>query len=88
MIWFFEREDSRLRYEIRRQADGHDYELVITRPDGQQDVECYVDPLELLHRTEDLQRSLREEGWSVPAPRGRAPGSRLEIRASSFELRD
>jgi hypothetical protein len=72
MIWFFERQNSRLRYEIRRQEDGHDYELVITRPDGTQELERYVDPLMLLHRTEDLQRALRAVGWQVPGPRGRA----------------
>jgi len=84
MIWFFERQNARLRYEIRRQADGHDYELVITRPDGGQDVECYDDALELLHRTESLERSLREDGWQVPAPRGRA----LAVRISRFDGRD
>jgi len=88
MIWFFEREDSRLRYEIRRQADGHDYELVITRPGGHQDVECYDDPFQLLHRTEALEHSLRAEGWKVPVPRGRGLGSRMEVRPARFEVRD
>jgi hypothetical protein len=84
MIWFFERQNARLRYEIRRQADGHDYELVITRPDGGQDLERYDDALELLQRTESLERSLREDGWQVPAPRGRA----LAVRISRFDARD
>ena len=74
MIWFFERQDLRLRYEIRRQPDGHDYELVITSPDGTQALERYSDPLALLHRTEDLERSLRAQGWQVPMPRGRVLG--------------
>ena len=86
MIWFFEREDSRLLYEIRRQADGHDYELAITRPDGRQDIERYSDPLELLHRTEELELMLRAQGWRVPAPRGRALVSRAEPRPR-FEVR-
>lgn len=88
MIWFFERDDSRLSYEIRRQADGHDYELVITSPDGRQHIEDYADPLELLHRTEQLERSLRADGWRVPVPRGRAlVGVRLEPRGQRFEVR-
>ena len=37
MIWFFERHEARLLYEIRRQADGDDYELVVTFPDGRQE---------------------------------------------------
>ena len=83
MIWFFERQNSRLRYEIRRQADGHDYELVITSPDGTQALERYTDPLELLHRTEELEQSLRDLGWQVPIPRGRvlsAPVRRVSCR--------
>ena len=88
MIWFFERDESRLHYEIRRQADGHDYELVITSPDGRQVIEDYADPLELLHRTEELERSLRAEGWRARAPRGRAlVGARLEARGQRFEVR-
>jgi hypothetical protein len=75
MIWFFERHDSKLRYEIRCQTDGYGYELVITRPDGVQDVEQYDDPLALLNRTEELERLLRDEGWQVPVPRGRAISS-------------
>ena len=41
MVWFFERQQSRLHYEIRRQSDGDDYELVINWPDGRQEVERY-----------------------------------------------
>src|SRR6478735_4321708 len=30
MLWFFEREDARLHYEVRRRTDGDEFELVIT----------------------------------------------------------
>lgn len=88
MIWFFERQNCRLSYEIRRQADGHDYELVVTCPDGQQDVECYADATELLRRSEALERSLRAAGWTAPAPRRRAMTPKLAVPVASFELRD
>ena len=39
MLWFFERDAARLLYEIRRQVDGDDYELVLTFPDGRPEVE-------------------------------------------------
>jgi hypothetical protein len=73
MIWFFERQHSRLHYEIRHQTDGHAYELVITHPDGRQEVELFADPLVLIERSEDLQTSLRAEGWHPPRRRLRSP---------------
>ena len=71
MIWFFERHHSRLHYEIRRQTDGPDYELVITHPDGHQEVEHYADPAALLERSIRLQGSLLAAGWQPPGGRQR-----------------
>jgi hypothetical protein len=74
MIWFFERHDSRLLYEIRRQADGDDYELVVTFPDGRQEVEHYRDPHALIERSQRLQDALRAQGWVPPSTvRGAVP---------------
>jgi hypothetical protein len=72
MIWFFERQHSRLHYEIRHQTDGDDYELVITHPDGQQEVEVFVDPLALIERSDDLQNALIAAGWHPPRRRARS----------------
>jgi hypothetical protein len=69
MIWFFQRHHSRLHYEIRRQTDGQDYELVITHPDGRQEVEQYADASALLERSMRLEDSLIAAGWQPP--RGR-----------------
>jgi hypothetical protein len=66
MLWFFERNDARLLYEIRRQVDGNDYELVLTFPDGRQEVEKYQDPQVLIERSQWLQASLRSQGWAPP----------------------
>lgn len=66
MIWFFERHDSRLLYEIRRQADGDDFELVVTFPDGRQEVEQYTDPHALIERSQRLQDALKAQGWLPP----------------------
>ena len=71
MIWFFERHRSRLLYEIRRQADGHDYELVVTFPDGRQEVEQFGDAGALIERSQRLQETLRAEGWEPPSVRHR-----------------
>jgi hypothetical protein len=75
MIWFFERQEARLLYEIRRQSDGDDYELVVTFPDGRQEVEKFGDAHALIERSQRLQAALRAQGWVPPpaAPRGVSP---------------
>lgn len=77
MIWFFQRHQSRLRYEIRRQTDGQDYELVITHPDGRQVVEHYADAAALLERSSQLENSLIADGWQPPRGRPRPDDIRL-----------
>jgi hypothetical protein len=66
MLWFFERDAARLLYEIRRQSDGDDYELVLTFPDGRQEVEKYQDAPSLIERSQRLQETLRSQGWTPP----------------------
>jgi len=67
MIWFFERQEARLLYEIRRQSDGDDYELVVTYPDGRQEIEHFDDPHSLIDRSHRLQEALRAQGWQPPS---------------------
>jgi hypothetical protein len=69
MLWFFERQKSRLHYEVRRHTHGDDFELVITHPDGHQDVEQIADSRLLDDRMQQLQRRLRADGWQPPAQR-------------------
>ena len=71
MIWFFEKQRSRLLYEIRHQVDGNDYELVVTFPDGRQEVEQFGDAGALIERSEQLQETLRADGWTPPSLRQR-----------------
>ena len=66
MIWFFERHEARLRYEIRRQTDGPEYELVITFPDGRQEIERFADPAAVTRRSLGLERALTDAGWEPP----------------------
>ena len=80
MIWFFERDTARLLYEIRRQADGDDFELVLTFPDGTQAVEKYQNPDQLVERSRDLQADLRAQGWAAPLS-ARATASRTPSAA-------
>ena len=71
MLWFFEKQQSRLHYEIRRQSDGHNYELIITYSDGRTEVEVYEDPGAVVERSERLKHSLTQEGWQSPGRRAR-----------------
>jgi hypothetical protein len=76
MLWFFERNTARLLYEIRRQVDSDDYELVLTFPDGRQEVEKYQDAHALIERSHRLQETLRRQGWVPPSgARAAAPRS-------------
>jgi hypothetical protein len=66
MIWFFERQEARLHYEIRRQSDGPAYELVITFPDGRQETERFADSNAVTRRSIRLERALTDAGWEPP----------------------
>ena len=68
MIWSFERSGQRMSCEIRRDEDGHYYELVVTNPDGSERAERYEEPSEVVTRSVDVMRGLIEDGWrSLPA---------------------
>ena len=64
MIWFFDRDGERLRYEIMRDRNGR-YRVVITRPDGTESVEEVDEPTALIERSVQLMNSLRTDGWRV-----------------------
>jgi hypothetical protein len=67
MIWFFDRDGERLRYEISRdEPAAGPYRLIITRPDGSESVEELEEPRELIKRSVELMNSLRGDGWHVP----------------------
>jgi hypothetical protein len=75
MIWFFERRRAWLHYEIRRQTDGPNYELVVTYPDGRQEIEHYGDSAAVAERANRLERTLMDDGWATP-PVGPRPVGR------------
>jgi hypothetical protein len=65
VIWLFDRNGERLRYEICRDEGRAGYLLVITSTDGQKQVEHVDQPTELIERSVDQLRQLREAGWKV-----------------------
>jgi hypothetical protein len=65
MIWFFDRNGEKLRYEISRdRADGR-YKVVITHPDGTESIEEVDEPTQLIERSVELMNLLRGDGWKV-----------------------
>lgn len=67
MIWFFERECERLRYEIRREMTGPAFEMVITEG-GREQVQKVESAADLLERSQDLCAGLLGEGWRPLGP--------------------
>jgi len=65
MIWFFDRNGEKLRYEISRDRVDGRYRVVITHPDGSESIEEVDEPTELIERSVQLMNSLRGEGWHV-----------------------
>lgn len=65
MIWFFDRNGEKLRYEISRDRKDGRYRVVITRPDGTEQVEEVEEPTELIERSVQFMNSLRGDGWRV-----------------------
>jgi hypothetical protein len=65
MIWFFDRNGEKLRYEISRDRKDGRYRVVITQPDGTESVEEVDEPSELIERSVQFMNSLRGDGWRV-----------------------
>jgi len=65
MIWFFDKDGDRLRYEVSHDRSSGCYRLIVTRPDGSESVEELDQPTELIERSVELMNSLRTDGWRV-----------------------
>jgi len=65
MYWFFEREGARLHFELRQDAEGRSFELVVTWPDGRQEVERFDESRGLVRRSCALRTELIGSGWQV-----------------------
>ena len=65
MIWFFDRNGEKLRYEIVHDRAAGRYRVIITRPDGSESVEEVDEAGELIERSVRLMNTLRGEGWKV-----------------------
>jgi hypothetical protein len=82
MIWFYQRGDQHLYYEVRLRNDGPGYELGLSSPDGTLLTEQFASEEALRRRFQELQAALLREGWGPlgvrpeSVPDGRAVGRR------------
>jgi len=65
VIWFFDRNGEKLRYEVNRDRASGRYRVVITQPDGSESVEEVDEAGALIERSMQLMNSLRGDGWRV-----------------------
>ncbi len=63
MIWFYQRGDKHLYYEIRLRDDGPGYELGISYPEGTLLTERFSTEAALERRFRQLRAALEREGW-------------------------
>lgn len=67
MVWFFERDTTSLRCEIRREMDGSGFELV-TAAGADETVEKVDSPAVLLTRSHRVWTDLLAKGWRPIGP--------------------
>ena len=87
MLWFFRKQNARVHYEIRRQSDGDEFELVITREDGREQIETFTNAKAAVERSQLLHDSLIASGWRPPEAAGTVR-ARLRGRTVSSPLPD
>lgn len=74
MIWFYQRGDQHLYYEVRLRGDGPGYALALAAPDGTLVTEYFLCEADLQRRFDDLRAALAREGWG-PLERWPRPSS-------------
>jgi hypothetical protein len=65
MIWFLERGPELLVCEARPASDGRTFELMTIEPMGDEHVERFTTPTQLVERVVEYQRELRQHGWQL-----------------------
>ncbi len=73
MVWFYEREGRTLLCEVRASVQAPGYEIILTYPTGQTQLEMVETDEELLSRFSRLQDRLVEDGWAPQRLAKRAP---------------
>ena len=65
MIWLFDRDGEKLKYEICRDDNREGYKLVVTSSNGEKRVELVDEPTALIELTVAQMRQLKADGWKI-----------------------
>jgi hypothetical protein len=65
VFWWFERGGEFIRVEILQLASDR-FELRLIRADGTETVETFSNAVDLGTRQDEVQRDVRQQGWSGP----------------------
>jgi ribosomal protein S6 len=65
VIWLFDRDGKKLKYEICKDNKGEGYMLVMTSSDGDKQVELVDQPSVVIERSIARMRQLRSDGWKI-----------------------
>jgi hypothetical protein len=65
VVWLFDRDGEKIRYEICRDESGDGFLLVMTSSSGHKRVDRIANPSELIERSTEQMRQLQDDGWKV-----------------------
>jgi hypothetical protein len=65
VIWFFDRDGDKIKYEICRDEEGNGFLLVMTSSSGHQRVDRIAQATELIERSTQQMRQLQDDGWKI-----------------------
>lgn len=68
MIWFYSRDDHRLRLEMHYDNDTAEFVVTIEHPDGHQETERFPDLSGFSARVLSLEQRFKDERWSQSGP--------------------
>ena len=68
MIWFYSRDDQRIRLEMRYDNDTGEFLVVISHPDGRHETERFADLSGFSKSVVALEQLLKDEHWSQSGP--------------------
>jgi len=65
VVWLFDRDGEKIRYEVCRNEEGPGFLLVMSSSAGHKRVDRIEDATELIERCTTQMRQLQDDGWKV-----------------------
>lgn len=68
MIWFYTRDDQRIRLEMHYDNDTAEFVVTIEHPDGHQEIERFPDMSSFSARVFVLEQQFKDQRWNQSGP--------------------